>query len=125
MGKMNYERANKIQRTGKAQSEHAQADHPPGIAPENVYRSSKNKPVDSELQRQRSKEELQNRNASRAEFLKKNEQLLQESTEVLGCKPDGSDAWIQLQKQIKSNPDGKSKYWFAFHQINEIVKKFY
>ena len=125
MGKMNYERANKIKRTGKAQSEHADADHPPGIASEKIYRSPKAKPVDSELQRQKSQEETQNRNARRAEFLKNKEQLLQEFTEVLGCKPDGSDAWPQLQKLIKVNPDEKSKYWLAYHRLNEIVNTFY
>jgi hypothetical protein len=124
MGKMNYERANKIQRTGKALSEHADADHPPGIASENIYRSPKAKPVDSELQRQRSQEETQNRNARRAEFLKNKVQLLQENTELLECKPDGSDAWVQLQKLIKDNPDEKLKYWEAYHRLNEIVTKF-
>jgi hypothetical protein len=125
MGKMNYERANKIQRTGKAQSEHADADHPPGITPENIYRSPKAKPVDSELERQRSQEETQNRNAKRAEFLKNKEQLLEEYREILGCKPDCSDAYIQLQKLIKENPDEKSKYWLAYHRLNEIVNTFY
>ena len=125
MGKMNYERANKIQRTGKAQSEHADADHPPGIASEKIYRSPKAKPVDSELQRQKSQEETQNRNARRAEFLKNKEQLLQENIEILGCKPDCSDAYIQLQKLIKDNPDDKSKYWLAYHRLNEIVNTFY
>jgi len=121
MGKMNYERANKIQRTGKAQSEHADADNPPGIAPKNIFRSPKAKPVDSELERQRSQEETQNRNAKRAEFLKNKEQLLEEYREILGCKSDGSDAWVQLQKLIKDNPDEKSKYWFAYHRISEIL----
>jgi len=121
MTKMNWDRANKIQRTGKAQSEHAEADRPPGIASKKIYRSSKAKPVDSELQRQRSQEETQNRNARRAEFLKNKEQLLQEYMEILGCKPDGSDAWVQLQKLIKDYPDEKSKYWLAYHQLNEIM----
>ena len=125
MGKMNYERANKIQRTGKAQSEHADADHPPGIASENGHRSSRKKPVDSELQRQRAQEELENRNARRAAFLKNKEQLLQENIEILGCKPDCSDAYIQLQKLIKENPDEISKYWLAYHRLNEIVNTFY
>jgi hypothetical protein len=124
MTKMNWDRANKIQRTGKAQSEHAEADHPPGIAPENVYQSPKAKPVDSELQRQRSQEETQNRNTRRVEFLKNKEQLLLENTEILGCKPDCSDAYIQLQKLIKENPDEISKYWLAYHRLNEIVTKF-
>ena len=124
MGKMNYERANKIKRTGKAQSEHADADHPPGIASEKIYRSPKAKPVDSELQRQKSQEETQNRNARRAEFLKNKEQLLQEYTEILGCKPDGSDAYSQLLKLKEAYPDEKLKYCEAYHRLNEIVTKF-
>ena len=125
MTKMNWDRAKKIQRTGKAQAEHADADRPPGIASEKIYRSPKAKPVDSELQRQKSQEETQNRNARRAEFLKNKEQLLQENIEILGCKPDCSDAYIQLQKLIKDNPDDKSKYWLAYHRLNEIVNTFY
>ena len=60
-----------------------------------------------------------------SEFLKNKEQLLQENIEILGCKPDCSDAYIQLQKLIKDNPDDKSKYWLAYHRLNEIVNTFY
>ena len=44
-----------------------------------------------------------------------------ENIEILGCKPDCSDAYIQLQKLIKENSDEISKYWLAYHRLNEIL----
>ena len=139
MTKMNWERAKRIQRTGKAQAEHAQADRPPGVSPEDIIRTpeqvaayndykfqlKKEQQELEESRRLRETEEVEEKNIRRAEFLKNSEQLLQEFTEILKCKPDGSDAWTKLQKLIKDNPDEKSKYWLAYHQLSEIVHRFY
>jgi len=139
MTKMNWDRANKIQRTGKAQSEHAEADRPAGISVEDILRTPEQVAAANEHKFQLEEEQreieesrrlkeaegVEERNIRRAEFLKNNEHLLQEFTGVLECKPDGSDAWIQLQKLVKKNPDEKSKYWLAYHQLNDIVKRFY
>ncbi len=146
MTKMNWDRAKKIQRTGKAQSEHAEADRPPGISVEDILRTPEQVAAANEykfkieeerreLEEERRKlevirhlreaEKAEERKIRRDEFLKNKEHLLQEFTEVLGCKPDGSDAWPQLQKLIKVNPDEKSKYWLAYHRLNEIVNTFY
>ena len=128
MTKMNWVRANKKQRTGKAQSEHAEADRPT-YSPEQAlarlelqeHRILKKK----ELRLQNDLEEQKIRKESRANFIEKNKLLLEEQVQVLGCKPDGSDSWAQLQKLIKENPDEKSKYWLAYHRLNEIVNTFY
>ena len=53
------------------------------------------------------------------------EEPLKENIEILGCKPDCSDAYIQLQKLIKENSDEISKYWLAYHRLNEILNFVY
>ena len=128
MTKMNWDRANKIQRTGKAQSEHAEADRPT-YSPEQEaarlqlqeHRILKKK----ELRLEKDLEDMKIRKETRTNFIEKNKLILEEQIEILGCKPDCSDAWTQLQKLIKDNPDEKSKYWLAYHRINEIVNTFY
>ena len=127
MVKMNWARANKKQRTGKAQSEHAEADRPT-YSPEQElarlelqeHRILKKK----ELRLHKDIEEQKIRKESRANYIEKNKLLLEEQVQVLGCKPDGSDSWEQLQKLIKDYPEEKLKYWEAYHRLNEIVTKF-
>ena len=127
MVKMNYERANKIERTGKAQSEYASASNPT-LSPEQeaaLLELQEHRILEKEeLRLQKELEELELRKVNREKFLESNKLLLEELSEVLGCKPDCSDAWIQLQKMKNENPDEKSKYWEAYHRINEILKRF-
>jgi len=142
MVKMNWARANKKQRTGKAQSDHADADHPT-YSPEQeavmleLYEQRILKKAEiirqeeeiirqeEELRLQKDLEELERRKVKRANFIEKNKLLLDEQIEILGCKPDCSDAWVQLKKLIKDNPKEKSKYWEAYHRLDEIVNVFY
>jgi hypothetical protein len=124
MGKMNYERANKIQRTGKAQSEFADADHPPGITSNKVNRTPAQEEARNKIISEREMKEQEIRNAKRIEFLEQTKVLFECQIEILGCKPDGSDAWIQLLKLKEANPDEKLKYCEAYHRLNEIVTKF-
>jgi DNA-binding Xre family transcriptional regulator len=124
MGKMNYERANKIERTGKAQSEYASASNPT-LSPEQeaaLLELQEHRILEKEeLRLQKELEELELRKVNREKFIANNKLLLEELSEVLECKPDCSDAWTQLQKLKNENPDEKSKYWEAYHRINEIL----
>lgn len=124
MGKMNYERANKIERTGKAQSEYASASNPT-LSPEQeaalLELQEHRILAKEELRLQKELEELELRKVNREKFIANNKLLLEELSEVLECKPDCSDAWTQLQKLKNENPDEKSKYWEAYHRINEIL----
>ena len=121
MTKMNWDRANKIQRTGKAQSAHADADHPPGIPSDKVIRTPAQEELRNKMISERNLQEQEIRNARRAEFLVQKEELFKQQIEILECKPDGSDAWIQLQKLKTENPDKASKYWEAYHRLSEIL----
>ena len=127
MTKMNWDRANKIQRTGKAQSEYASASNQT-LSPEQeaaLLEWQENRILEKEeLRLQKELEELELRKVNREKFIENNKLLLEELSEVLGCKPDCSDAWIQLQKMKNENPDEKSKYWEAYHRINEILKRY-
>jgi hypothetical protein len=137
MGKMNYERANKIQRTGKAQSEYADADNPPGIRPENIIRTPEQEAglgekilqqeellrKKEEIRHQISLEEIEKNKVRLAINQENNKALLQEQSVILNCKPDGSDAWTQLQKLKAEKPEEGSKYWEAYHRINEILNR--
>ena len=124
MGKMNYERANKIERTGKAQSEYASASNPT-LSPEQeaaLLELQEHRILEKEeLRLQKELEELELRKVNREKFIANNKLLLEELSEVLECKPDCSDAWTQLQKLKNENPDEKSKYWEAYHRINEVL----
>ena len=135
MAKMNWDRANKNQRKGKAQSDYADADHPT-YSPEQeavmlelyeqrILKKAEIIRQEEELHLQKDLEELEIRKVKRANFIEKNKQLLDEQIEILGCKPDCSDAWVQLKKLIKDNPEEKSKYWEAYHRLDEIVNVFY
>ena len=144
MTKMNWDRANKIQRTGKAQSEYADADNPPGISPENILRTPEQEAglaekilQQEELRRQKvatqrqqeemrhqiSLEEIEKNKARLAFNQEKYSFMLQEQSEILNCKPDGSDAWTQLQKLKAEKPEEASKYWEAYHRITEILNQ--
>ena len=127
MTKMNWDRANKIQRTGKAQSEYASASNPT-LSPEQeaaLLEWQENRILEKEeLRLQKELEELELRKVNREKFIANNKLLLEELSEVLECKPDCSDAWFQLQKLKNENPEEKSKYWEAYHRINEILKRY-
>ena len=137
MPKMNWDRANKIERTGKAQSEFADADKPPGIRPEDILRTPEQEAGLSEkilqqeellrkkeeIRHQISLEEIEKNKARLALNQEKYSAMLQEQSEILNCKSDGSDAWTQLQKLKAEKPDEASKYWLAYHRITEILNQ--
>ncbi len=144
MTKMNWDRANKIQRTGKAQSEYADADNPPGISPENILRTPEQEAglaekilQQEELRRQKvatqrqqeetrhqmSLEEIEKNKARLAFNREKYSSILLEQSLILNCKPDGSDAWAKLQKLKVEKPEEASKYWEAYHRITEILNQ--
>ena len=148
MTKMNWDRANKIERTGKAQSEFADADKPPGIRPEDILRTPEQEAglaeeilqqeyslrqkeellrqqeaQQQEIRHQISLEEIEKNKARLALNKEKYSAMLQEQSEILNCKPDGSDAWTQLQKLKAEKPDEASKYWLAYHRITEILNQ--
>ena len=121
MAKMNWGKANSSQRAGKAQSAHADADHPPGIPSHKLIRTPEQEEARNKIISERKMQEQELRNARRVEFLAQKEELFKQQIEILECKPDGSDAWIQLQKLKTENPDEASKYWEAYHRLSEIL----
>ena len=121
MTKMNWGKANRSQRAGKAQSAHADADHPPGIPSHKLIRTPEQEEARNKKINERKLQEQEIRNARRVQFLAQKEELFQQQVEILECKPDGSNAWSQLQKLKEANPDEAPKYWEAYHRLSEIL----